>query len=306
MSSTLFKAMHTSWWIQSGGSEVDATEHHARRAPESDHLAQAVALVHRLESTLSRFREDSSVSRLNRERALRCPTLAAVTRLALALQRDTDGAFDPTLGAELAALGYDRSFDLLAQHSHLSPPPLAARRERTTVIVDGDHVRLEGPGLLDLGGIAKGYAVDEVVRLLVSLGATSVLVDGGGDLRGHGASFPIGVADGLVVETRHGAIATSSTRRRRWRTSDDRIFHHIIDPHSGRSAEGSLDTVTVIASTAATADALATALLVAPEKVLGRLPELGAYALMRSHDRNWWLTPGTPITEPLRTSLEVA
>lgn len=285
MTAITFAAMGTSWWI-------DCDQPHL--------LGEAEALVHTLEGRLSRFRGDSALTRLNRDRSATCPTLAAVTRVALRLRTATGWAFDPTLGAELAALGYDRSFEQLGHRTWSSP--LQARRSTTRVLVDGAYVRLDGPGQLDLGGLAKGYAVDRVVGLLLGLGAGAVLVDGGGDIRGAGPSFAIGVGDGLVVETRAGAVATSSTRSRRWHDADGRELHHILDPRTGLPTRASIDTATVIAPDAVTADALATALLADPAATLTRLGAFAAHALVRAHDGGWWMSPGAPAA-PGPTSL---
>jgi len=271
-----FHAMGTEWSIE---------------CDEPRHLGAARALVDTLEARLSRFRPESALSRLNRDRHATCATLATVTRRALELRVGTDGKFDPTLGGELAALGYDRTYERLVDRSPERSSHRPAPRA-TSVVVDGDDVYLDGPGLLDLGGLGKGFAVDAALALLLELGATTVLVDGGGDLRGAGASVPIGVGDGLAIETRHGAIATSSTHERRWRLADGTSLHHILDPRSGRPAAAGIDTATVVAPDATTADALATALLVDPIAVIPRLATFDAHALVRSYDGRWWTTPG--------------
>lgn len=314
MIATSFRAMGTAWWI------------HCDRAQD---LASAEALVHALEARLSRFAPDSALSQLNRDRQGSCPVLAAVTRRALELRAGTGGAFDPTLGADLVALGYDRSFERLDRHRRHAPasptspasipdtptpqastPPVSTQpntaRTPTVVQVDAERVTLLGPGHLDLGGIAKGYAVDRVVDHLLERGATSVLVDGGGDLRGAGPSFPIGVGDGLVIGSRLGAVATSSTRKRRWLGPEHQLVHHLIDPATGRSSDGPLDTATVVAPDAATADALATALLVDAERVLPRLLTFGAHALVRARDGRWWTTPGAPFEVPFTPIVSAA
>jgi len=301
MIATTFHAMGTAWWIRTNR-PARSTRPHDDAGPQR-HLAQAEALVRDLEAKLSRFRPRSSLSLLNATRDVTCPTLAAVTKIALEIQAATDGAFDPTLGAELVALGYDRTFEAIRRRPRRGPLPVVAR-SATVVSVDGERVRLEGPGSLDLGGIAKGYAVDRVLEFLLERGATSVLIDGGGDLRGAGPSVPVGIGDDLVIETRHGAIATSSTLERRWldprEKSDPRgqYFHHIIDPATGLSSDSPIVIATVVAADAASADALATALLVAPEVVIAQLAARFAHALVRDRDGRWWTSPGAPFVAP--------
>lgn len=282
-----FAAMGTGWWI---------------RCDRASSAATAEALVRRLEARLSRFLPDSSLVRLNRERTVRCPDLALATTRALEVRAATDGAFDPTLGRDLAALGYDRTFDEVRSAPHraaLARSGLAVQRGPgrgpTKVVVDGDEVTLDGPGDLDLGGIGKGLAVDLVLELLRARGVRAALVDGGGDIRGFGGPWPIGVADDLAVSTSAGAIATSSILERRWTAPDGLERHHILDPRSGLPALGPFDTATVIAPDCATADALATALLVDPLAVIAHLPALGAHAVARSAPGRWWMSPGAPL-----------
>jgi thiamine biosynthesis lipoprotein len=243
-------------------------------------LAQAEAAVHDAEARLSRFRPGSVLARLNVDRAARDPLLAEAVRRALTLRSLTGGAFDPAIGAAVIAAGYDRSFGAL-------PPvvqPGAGGEERPTVEVDGDRVALHGPGVLDLGGIGKGLAVDRAAAVL----GPDFLVDGGGDVRCGGRPRVVGVPGGRAVRLVDGAVATSSTRKRRWRTPDG-AAHHVIDPRTSAPSAGPTDAV-VVAPDAATADALATALLADVTASMPALAAVGAEALVRQG--GWWMTPG--------------
>ncbi|MCB9735139.1 MAG: FAD:protein FMN transferase [Deltaproteobacteria bacterium] len=276
MKAVTFTAMGTGWWV---ACDVPAL------------LPGAEALVRAAEARLSRFDSASSLSRLNAARRVTDPLLAAVVRAALDLRDRTGGAFDPTLGARLAALGYDRDLADIGR-----PAPAAAWHPGDLgVRVVGDEVRLDGAGALDLGGVAKGFTVDRVVAALRGWGARRVLVDGGGDLRGAGGAWPIGVGDGLAVWTDAGAVATSSTRRRRWRDQGDRPLHHVLDPRTGWPAASPVRTAVVVAPDAATADGLATALLVDAPGVVPRLAGLDAHALLDVGAGGWWMTPGAPV-----------
>lgn len=272
-----FPAMGTTWWLHS---DVEGP------------LEGAEALVHVLEARLSRFRTDSALSALNRDRRAECATLAEVTRIALHYKQRTHGAFDPTLGAAMHAVGYTRGFPWSEPCAEVNAAGCVGHMD---VQLEGDTVTLDGVGELDLGGIAKGYAVDRVVEWLRAAGATEALVDGGGDLRGFGGPFPIGVGDGLVVSSGAGAIATSSTCRRRWLHTDGRTSHHIIDPVTERSVDSTVDTATVVASSAVEADVLATAVIVRPSSMLGLLQSFGAHALVRDTQQRWWSTAAMPL-----------
>ncbi|MCB9626496.1 MAG: FAD:protein FMN transferase [Sandaracinaceae bacterium] len=270
-----FLAMGTDWMILAEGCGADA-------------LVQAERSVRDAEGRLSRFLPDSAVSRLNRHREARDPVLAAVLREAMGFWRDTGGAFDPRLGSQLASLGYDRPF------VEMTSPVGSWRRADAPglqVMLEGDRVRLEGSGSVDLGGIAKGWTVDRVLDALVAAGAEAVLVDGGGDIAVRGADWPIGLDDDLSVLLRDGAVATSSTRARRWQSAQGPHAHHVLSARTGLPAETPVDTVTVVAPNATTADALATAALVDPAGQLPRLTGPGYQAAMRAASGAWYTTP---------------
>lgn len=268
-----FEAMGTTWWI-----EVD----------RPDLLDGAEALVHRAEARLSRFEPTSALSRLNRQRDIIDPMLAEVVRAATQMRTLTQGVFDPGLGARMCEIGYDRTFEAVDTPR---VDPSAAPRTPLRVRLEGDRVRLRGDGAIDLGGIAKGWTVDLALGWLLEAGASEVLVDGGGDIAAAGSACLVGVADSLVVDASTCAVATSSTRRRRWHSATGAELHHVVDPRTGWPARTAIDTVTVVAPTAARADALATAVLVDPDRLLPKLPSMAARAAVRSHDGAWWTTP---------------
>ncbi len=249
--------------------------------PESPAAREALAAargeIERLEGLLSRFRSDSELSRLNRERRMRIgPDLARVLAQGLRLRRRTGGRFDPTVGRAVVAAGYDRSFEDLGD----DPRPVGRP------VVGGGVVVLDtgwgwaalGPGVdLDLGAIAKGDAADRACAILSEAGPC--LVNAGGDLVASGpraeGAWPVGLqtpGGELVLNLERGALATSGTDRRRWERGG-RTFHHAIEPRLGRSAPTDLVRATAVAATGAEADALATALLVAGALEAGRLAD---------------------------------
>lgn len=131
------------------------------------------------------------------------------------------------------------------------------------IVRDSSTIAVEAGFCLDLGGIAKGYAADRAVAILAPAGPC--LVDAGGDIALRGRPWPIGVEtpDGtLTLELSAGGLATSGRDRRHWRRGTDEQ-HHLIDPASGRPAEGDLLRVTVAARSAAEAEVHAKALFLA-------------------------------------------
>lgn len=225
-------------------------------AESSDALDRAEGEFGRLEALLSRFRPDSELSALNRRGLLEAgPELVEVTRLALEGRERTHGLFDPTVHDAVIAAGYDRTFEELPADG----PAVVPQRCGGDIRMHGSRIELEPGFRLDLGGIAKGYAVDRVARMLV--GTAPCLVNAGGDLACYGRSWPVGVetAKGQVtLELDRGAIATSGRDRRRWRR-DGAETHHLIDPATGAPAGRDFLRVTVVANTAVEAEVLAKA-----------------------------------------------
>lgn len=247
-------------------------------------LKDAERLVRSLEARLSRFDPRSALSALNRDRRHADPVLAEVVRVALTWRARTAGLLDPTLGGTLVALGYATTFD------RVEGRPTAHADLRPRVTLDGDEVCLHGDGSLDLGGIAKGWAVDQAARHLSSCGVRYALVDGGGDLRAIGGPWPVGVGTDDAIVLHGDAVATSSTLRRAWHASDGTALHHVLDPRTGRPSLSCVTTAIVRASDATTADALATSLLIDPEKILPLLPSFGASARVADAEGVWWTT----------------
>ncbi len=155
-------------------------------------------------------------------------------------------------------------------------------------------IRLDPGVKLDLGGIAKGYAADRALAILARLGPA--LVDAGGDIAVAGKPWPVGVETSLgplTLELSDGALATSGRDRRRWRASDGER-HHLIDPATGRPAEGDLLRVTALAATAVEAEVLAKALFLAgdAERAAAEADALGIPAVLVTRDGRTVLAGG--------------
>ena len=235
---------------------------------------------------LSRFRADSELSRLNDaagETFRASELLFAATSTAIRAAHATGGTFDPLLANRLVELGYDATFDQLSARAAL-PAPLTwvAESWRQVILDERDRTIRLPPGTgLDLGGIAKGMAVDAAVAGLLRAGIPYAAVNAGGDLAVHGLppdsnAWPIVVegAGERMVTIRRGALATSTVLVRRWHVGAD-TRHHLLDPRSGLPASSGLVLVSVAAETCADAE-------VAAKVALLRGPVSGAAFLRRS------------------------
>jgi thiamine biosynthesis lipoprotein len=260
--------------------------------------------VAELERAWSRFRPDSEVSALNRAQGSPVAVSADtrhLLRVARQLWRATDGAFDPTVLPALEDVGYDRSFKTMDTTSGREDLPVRPSPGLADMVIDeaDGTVTLPASVLVDPGGFGKGLAADLIVEELLTSGkAAGALVNLGGDLRAGGVWPPTGWGvtledpESMTLGLTHGAVATSSTTKRRWQGPDGSLRHHVIDPRTGRSVDMAPRSVTVVAPTATMAEALATWLMVAPEQARPRLPEFQATAMSVASDGTVHLEDG--------------
>jgi thiamine biosynthesis lipoprotein len=238
-----------------------------------DAALQRLTLV---DALMTRHRDSSDVGRANvtgaREAVRVTTATATVLRAALRWAECTNGAFDPCLGA---AIGL---WDV--EHRHEPPPPDAVRRVAgrqfyRTLDVDRwqgrPAVRLgAADARIDLGGIAKGYGVDQAVVALREWGIEDALVNVGGDLYAMGRSedgnpWRIGIRS---PENVHRLVASFELTDAAVATSGDylqyfeyhgRRYHHLLDPATGAPLATGMHSITTQADDCITADAAATA-----------------------------------------------
>ena len=267
--------------------------------PDADGgLRAARVLVESLDRRWSRFRPDSELSRLNAAAGrpvVLAPATFALVATAVDAWRLTHGRFDPTVLGAVVAAGYDRSFELVAPDgaAPTGDPGGAVPGCAAIVLEPGTGlVRLPRGVGLDLGGIAKGHAADLVVAAMLDAGADGALANLGGDLRVAGvppdpAGWLVGIDDPHdpgrdlgVLALADGAVTTSSRLRRRWRRGG-RPAHHLIDPATGRPADGGVDAAVVVADRGVRAEILATAAMIAgPLEGADLLARTGATGLL--------------------------
>jgi thiamine biosynthesis lipoprotein len=234
----------------------------AASAPDETVLRRAVAVgfiaVAQVHSLMNRHDPASEVSRLNREAARRAVVVHRwtrhVLRAAQSFAEKSEGAFDVTLGSEG---GW-----------------------REVQLHDDGRVRFHRPLTIDLGGIAKGFAVDRAIEMMKKAGAISGLVNAGGDLRVFGN-------ESRTVQVRHPldpwrAAGAVLLRERALATSASYFAPALLDGRTGKPIQGDVS-ITVVAPDCLTADALTKIGLVLRER---------AAELLARHDANALLLEG--------------
>jgi thiamine biosynthesis lipoprotein len=200
---------------------------------------------------------------------------AAVLRQAQDLARNGGNLFNPAIGRLIGLWGFH------SDDPPLGPPPEPAEIRRLVeahptmddLVLEGNDVRSQNPLVqLDLGGSAKGYAVDKAIEALRTLGIHNAIVNAGGGLRAVGMRGDRPWRVGIRHPSQPGIIASLQIRGdesvhtagnyERYFDYQGRRYHHILDPRSGYPAEGILS-VTVVHSDGTVADAADDALFVA-------------------------------------------
>ncbi len=266
------------------GTLVEITAHGEREAELNHAVNSAFAAVARVHKLMSFHEPSSDVGRVNRlahRVAVRVhPWTWKVLEAAQQLSHSTAGAFDVTIGGELVHLGY------LPFSAPIRLDPRACWRD--VRLLPGSRVRFARCLLIDLGGIAKGFAVDRAVDCLQARGACAGLVNAGGDLRAFGSvAWRVHVrhpADpGRLIpfaDLATGALATSAGYFSR-RVERGEAVTPVIDGVR-RTATNATFSATVNASNCMLADALTKLVLLRGPRARGLVRRLGGHAFILS------------------------
>ncbi|OHB73177.1 MAG: hypothetical protein A2V70_09155 [Planctomycetes bacterium RBG_13_63_9] len=287
------------------------------RACTEEVLRRAEAAIRGIEACMSTWLDDSELGRLNAaaagEEVPLSPQSLAVLQIAQEAHRQTCGTFDVTCRPLVELWRRAGKRGLAPTESEIAEAR-AASNWGLVEWTDGGAVKRSATARVDLGGIAKGYAIDRAADVLREAGCRGGLVDVGGDLAcfgkpADGETWPVDVKDpsgpGHLARVRllGGAVCTSGSYAR-FTEIAGRRYSHIIDPRTGRPADAVLSATTV-APTAVVADVWATALSVLGAEGLVLLPEgVEAMVVQRAgNDSRILCTPGfrelleEPLTE---------
>lgn len=265
------------WQGLAMGARASMTLYHPDRATALDAMASVLDEVERLERLFSLHRADSALARLNRDGVVEAvsPDFVRLFADASRISALTGGAFDVTV-QPLWKLYADHFANPTADPA--GPPPAAVAAARAlidyrAVLTEPGRVALGRPGMaVTLNGIAQGYITDQAAALLRNRGFEHVLLNLGESTaigcRPDSHGWQIGISDPddrsrilTTLTVTDGAVATSAPAGLRFGNSTP--FHHLLDPHTGRSASH-WASITVTAPSTTIADGLSTAFAVLP------------------------------------------
>ncbi len=286
----------------------------AVRRPPALRRAERVArrVLGDVDTTCSRFRPDSDLSRANRHAGSWVavdPLLMAALEVACDAARRTDGLVNPLLGRRLVQLGYDRDFDQLRdcadQVTIAWPEPGPGPDAWREIGIDPTGaVRVPVGTALDLGSVGKAWAADLVAAGIEQELGEPAVVSLGGDVKvasPNGDPWRIAVSerpDGpaeptQLVDIDAGGLATSSTRIRRW-SRRGVARHHLLDPRTGHPAAEVWRTVSASGATCTAANTASTAAVVLGQDAPAWLERHGVAARLVAADGRLVRTGGWP------------
>jgi thiamine biosynthesis lipoprotein len=261
-------------------------------------IDKAFGEIEEIDRLMSNYKEDSEISKANRlragERMLISPETFDVIQRAIGFSKLTSGAFDITVEPSLKLWGFfstgvthePRHYEIKKVLELVGYDKILLDEKKGTIGFTKEGVRV------DLGGIAKGYAVDKAIEVLKNYGIKNALVKAGGDIFAMGIlptsyGWLIGIqhprkeAEYLtIMELENKAVSTSGDYERYFIINNKR-YSHIIDPRTGYPKSNIPASVTVIAQDSTTADALATAIfVVGPEKGLKLIESIHGVEVM--------------------------
>jgi thiamine biosynthesis lipoprotein len=270
-------------------------------------LEAALDEVDRLDRLMSHYKPESALSRLNRQAAAGPvavdPELFGLIAESLRYSRDSDGAFDITVGPLMKAWGFFRGGGRVPGDAELCALRAYVGYQHVVLNAPERTIRFDRPGVeLDLGGIAKGYAVDRVVDLLRHERVKAALVSAGGStIVGLGAPpgraawdveiqdpvTPAGAAFTVSLKDRSLSVAGSSEKSFE---RDGVTYSHVMDPRAGRPVRGVLS-VAVLAANGTAGDALDDAFFVegveGSRRHMERLRDIEAFFLLPDPRTGW-------------------
>jgi thiamine biosynthesis lipoprotein len=273
--------MERKWTVM--GTYASAEVYTQTEAGAEQTLDEIRAALAHVDATMSNWKPDSELSRLNRGAArepfvVEDPDLFRCIQMAMKYARATDGAFDPTVGPLMRAYGFRPDEPKVPDENKLTEALGRVGWNKVEIIEVARAVRFKNPGVeIDLGGIAKGYALDVAARRFARVGCLAGLIDLGGNLYAwsHPPDRPgwvIGVRTPedpsrvmATVEVASRAVSTSGNYEQSF-IEGGRTYGHIMAPASGRPARSDVVSATAIADGAADADALSTAMFVVGSK----------------------------------------
>ena len=245
--------------------------------------------INELDDMLSTGKETSEVSRLNRSGgAVLSPTMANLIKRSKAIYNKTDGLFDITIYPLMELWGFSTKNYKVPSGKEISEKLKLVGFDKIDFNEETRKISFKNKGMeIDFGGIGKGYITDELVKILTDEKVESAIINLGGNVFGFrkkpdGSLWNIAIRDPnepdkymAAIRLEDSAVITSGGYERYFEENGI-IYHHILDPRTGKPSDSGLKSVSIISKDGTLADALSTSLFImGEEKAIGYWKENG-------------------------------
>ena len=246
--------------------------------------------INELDDMLSTGRETSEVSRLNRSgQAVLSPTVSNLVKRSLDIYKKTDGLFDITIYPLMELWGFPTKNYRVPSEKEIEEKLKLVGSDKIDFNEETRKISFKNKGMeIDFGGIGKGYITDELVKILTDEKVESAIINLGGNVFGFrkkpdGSLWNIAIRDPnepdkymAAIRLEDSAVITSGGYERYFEENGI-IYHHILDPRTGKPSESGLKSVSIISKDGTLADALSTSLFImGEEKAIGYWKENGS------------------------------
>jgi hypothetical protein len=239
--------------------------------------------INELDEMLSTGKETSEVSRLNRSGvAVLSPTVANLVKRSLDIYKKTDGLFDITIYPLMELWGFPTKNYKVPSEKEIEEKLKLVGSDKIDFNEETRKISFKNKGMeIDFGGIGKGYITDELVKILTDEKVESAIINLGGNVFGFrkkpdGSLWNIAIRDPnepdkymAAIRLEDSAVITSGGYERYFEENGI-IYHHILDPRTGKPSDSGLKSVSIISKDGTLADALSTSLFImGEEKAIG-------------------------------------
>lgn len=235
--------------------------------------------INELDDMLSTGKETSEVSRLNRSgEAVLSPTVANLVKRSLDIYKKTDGLFDITIYPLMELWGFPTKNYRVPSEKEIEEKLKLVGSDKIDFNEETRKISFKNKGMeIDFGGIGKGYITDELVKILTDEKVESAIINLGGNVFGFrkkpdGSLWNIAIRDPnepdkymAAIRLEDSAVITSGGYERYFEENGI-IYHHILDPRTGKPSESGLKSVSIISKDGTLADALSTSLFIMGEE----------------------------------------
>ncbi|WP_396136419.1 FAD:protein FMN transferase [Clostridium sp. SHJSY1] len=264
-----------------------------------------------IDNRMSAFKDDSEISIINKNAGIKAKTVSSDTfsliEEAIKYSELSEGAFDPTIRPVVSLWGIGTKSERKPKKDEIQEKLKLVNYKDIILNKKDNSVGLKNKyQSIDLGGIAKGYATDEITKIFKKNGIKTAIIDLGGNIfvlgnKNNGTSWNVGIQDPIrgrgehvgVLSLKDKSVVTSGNYERFFIKENEK-FHHIIDPSTGYPLKSNVLSATIISDKSIDGDGLSTGVyIMGIEKARNLIESIsGIDAIFITEDKNVYITSG--------------